>query len=156
MGQLTATKIKTLTEPGRYVDGDGLMMEIAPGGSRSWKLRVAQRIGGPSADMPSHTSVVVDVAVQVWTGGLPHWKKGRALGRLLTALVSGLEDLAEPFLVALENYFRRRSVGLDQRPDLAAEYIADWRRGHFFGAPTMPGAVPKLETNHKRNSRRRV
>lgn len=117
---------------------------------------LAQRIGGPSADMPSHTSVVVDVAVQVWTGGLAHWKKRRALGRLLTALVSGLEDLAEPFLVALENYFRRRSVGLDQRPDLAAEYIADWRRGHFFGAPTMPGAVPKLETNHKRNSRRRV
>ncbi len=48
MGQLTATKIKTLTEPGRYVDGDGLMMEIAPGGSRSWKLRV--RVDGKRRD----------------------------------------------------------------------------------------------------------
>lgn len=48
MGQLTATKIKTLTEPGRYIDGDGLMMEIAPGGSRSWKLRV--RIDGKRRD----------------------------------------------------------------------------------------------------------
>lgn len=48
MGQLTATKIKTLTEPGRYIDGDGLMMEIAPGGSRSWKLRV--RVDGKRRD----------------------------------------------------------------------------------------------------------
>lgn len=117
---------------------------------------LAQRIGGPSADMPSHTSVVVDVSVQVWTIGLAHWKKGRALGRLLTALVSGLEDRAEPFLVALENYLRRRSVGVDQRPDLAAEYIADWRRGHFFSDTAKPSIAPKLQTNQKRNSRRRV
>lgn len=48
MGQLTATKIKTLIEPGRYIDGDGLMMEIAPGGSRSWKLRV--RVDGKRRD----------------------------------------------------------------------------------------------------------
>lgn len=48
MGQLTATRIKTLTEPGRYIDGDGLMMEIAPGGSRSWKLRV--RVDGKRRD----------------------------------------------------------------------------------------------------------
>ena len=48
MGQLTATKIKTLTEPGRYIDGVGLMMEIAPGGSRSWKLRV--RVDGKRRD----------------------------------------------------------------------------------------------------------
>ncbi|MCC6926633.1 integrase arm-type DNA-binding domain-containing protein [Novosphingobium sp.] len=48
MGQLSATKIKTLTEPGRYIDGDGLMMEVAPGGSRSWKLRV--RVDGKRRD----------------------------------------------------------------------------------------------------------
>jgi Arm DNA-binding domain len=48
LGQLTATRIKTLTEPGRYIDGEGLMMEIAPGGSRSWKLRV--RVDGKRRD----------------------------------------------------------------------------------------------------------
>lgn len=48
MGQLTTTKIKTLSEPGRYIDGEGLMMEIAPGGSRSWKLRV--RVDGKRRD----------------------------------------------------------------------------------------------------------
>lgn len=32
----------------RYIDGEGLMMEIAPGGSRSWKLRV--RVDGKRRD----------------------------------------------------------------------------------------------------------
>ncbi|OYY70340.1 Arm DNA-binding domain-containing protein [Sphingomonas sp. 28-63-12] len=40
MGQLTATKIKTLTEAGRYNDGDGLILNVAAGGSKSWILRV--------------------------------------------------------------------------------------------------------------------
>ncbi len=40
MGQLTATEIKALTEAGRYNDGDGLILNVAPGGSKSWILRV--------------------------------------------------------------------------------------------------------------------
>lgn len=40
MGKLTALKIKALTEPGSYTDGDGLMLVIWPSGSASWKLRV--------------------------------------------------------------------------------------------------------------------
>lgn len=40
MGQLAATKIKTLTEAGRYNDGDGLILNVAAGGSKSWILRV--------------------------------------------------------------------------------------------------------------------
>lgn len=39
MGNLTATRIKALTEPGQYVDGDGLMLVIWPSRSRSWVLR---------------------------------------------------------------------------------------------------------------------
>lgn len=49
MGQLTAAKIKSLTEPGRYVDGDGLMLRIAPGGARGWILRA--RIDGQRRDI---------------------------------------------------------------------------------------------------------
>lgn len=49
MGQLNATKIKALIEPGRYTDGDGLMLNIAPGGARSWLLRV--RIEGRRRDI---------------------------------------------------------------------------------------------------------
>jgi integrase len=40
MGALTAKKVNSLTEPGRYADGDGLMLKVKPGGSKSWVLRV--------------------------------------------------------------------------------------------------------------------
>ncbi len=33
MGKLTALKVKALTEPGSYVDGDGLMLVIGSGGA---------------------------------------------------------------------------------------------------------------------------
>lgn len=46
MGNLTVARIKTLTTPGTYVDGDGLMLVVAPGGSRSWKLRVRIKASG--------------------------------------------------------------------------------------------------------------
>lgn len=40
MGKLTALKIRSLTEPGRYSDGDGLFLEINGKGAASWILRV--------------------------------------------------------------------------------------------------------------------
>lgn len=40
MGKLTAVKIRSLTEPGRYSDGDGLFLEINGKGAGSWILRV--------------------------------------------------------------------------------------------------------------------
>ncbi len=40
MGKLTALTVKAATEPGRYQDGDGLMLIVKPSGTRSWQLRV--------------------------------------------------------------------------------------------------------------------
>jgi integrase len=40
MGKLTAAKIRTVTAPGRYSDGDGLFLEVSPTGARRWTLRV--------------------------------------------------------------------------------------------------------------------
>lgn len=40
MGKLTAGKIRSLSEPGRYSDGDGLFLEINGKGAASWILRV--------------------------------------------------------------------------------------------------------------------
>lgn len=40
MGKLTATKIRALTEPGRYSDGDGLFLELNGKDSGRWLLRV--------------------------------------------------------------------------------------------------------------------
>jgi integrase len=40
MATLNATQIKALKEPGRYPVGEGLLVNVKPGGSRSWLLRV--------------------------------------------------------------------------------------------------------------------
>jgi integrase len=49
VGKLTAAKLKNLTEPGRYSDGDGLFLEVKPGGSRNWILRA--QCGGKRRDI---------------------------------------------------------------------------------------------------------
>jgi len=33
-------QVKAATKPGRYVDGDGLMLVVKPGGAKSWQLRI--------------------------------------------------------------------------------------------------------------------
>ena len=40
MGKLSAAQVKSLTGRGRYSDGDGLYLNIAKGGSKSWVLRI--------------------------------------------------------------------------------------------------------------------
>jgi integrase len=49
MGKLNVAKLKSLTEPGRYSDGDGLFLEVKPSGSRAWMLRV--QCGGKRRDI---------------------------------------------------------------------------------------------------------
>ena len=40
MPQLTAAKVKAVAEPGRYGDGAGLYLYVAPSGSKSWVQRI--------------------------------------------------------------------------------------------------------------------
>lgn len=40
MGRLSATFVKADKAPGRYADGDGLYLVVAPSGSKSWVCRV--------------------------------------------------------------------------------------------------------------------
>jgi len=40
LSKLTATSVKAATNPGRYGDGGGLFLLIAPSGSKSWMVRV--------------------------------------------------------------------------------------------------------------------
>ena len=60
MGSLTILKLKTLTAPGRYADGDGLMLLVSPTGARSWMLRVM--IGGKRRDFGLGSLKVVTLA----------------------------------------------------------------------------------------------
>ncbi len=41
MGKLTVAKVRSITKPGRYMDGDTLMLKVAPGGSKQWVQRIA-------------------------------------------------------------------------------------------------------------------
>ena len=43
MGKLTVAKVKSLKVPGRYGDGHGLYLNIAPGASKSWVQRLVIR-----------------------------------------------------------------------------------------------------------------
>ena len=40
MGKLTAAFLRSVTKPGRYVDGDTLLLKVTPGGAKSWIQRV--------------------------------------------------------------------------------------------------------------------
>jgi len=40
VGKLTALRVKSLNEPGRYSDGDGLMLVVTPGGTKKWIIRI--------------------------------------------------------------------------------------------------------------------
>ena len=40
MGKLTALAARTLSKPGRHGDGDGLYLNVAPSGSKSWVQRI--------------------------------------------------------------------------------------------------------------------
>jgi integrase len=48
MGKLNPIQVKTITAPGRYMDGDGLMLEVKPSGSKSWVVRL--QAGGKRRD----------------------------------------------------------------------------------------------------------
>lgn len=40
MGKLNPLQVCNLKEPGRNHDGDGLLLEVRPGGSKSWVARL--------------------------------------------------------------------------------------------------------------------
>lgn len=40
MSKLNPVQVRSLTKAGRYMDGDGLMLEVRPGGSRTWLVRL--------------------------------------------------------------------------------------------------------------------
>jgi integrase len=49
MGKLTSELVKELSEPGRYSDGDGLLLQISPSGGKSWLMRI--QINGRRRDI---------------------------------------------------------------------------------------------------------
>jgi integrase len=57
---LAARTVNRLKEPGRYADGGGLYLLVAPGGSRSWMLRTVVR--GKRSDIGLGSATLVSLA----------------------------------------------------------------------------------------------
>ena len=57
MGKLTALKIRSMIEPGRYSDGDGLFLEINGKGAASWVLRIQNKGKRPDIGLGSLKAV---------------------------------------------------------------------------------------------------
>jgi integrase len=60
MGKLTALEVKAATRPGRYQDGDGLMLIVKSATSRSWQVRV--QVDGKRRDFGLGSASLVGLA----------------------------------------------------------------------------------------------
>ena len=97
MGGLTADLVKNLTQPGRYGDGAGLYLVVAPTGSRSWTLRVQKDgkrtdkgLGGyPTVTLAVARTLAEDLRVAVRQGRATS-KKARKLTAARAADTRGL------------------------------------------------------------------
>ena len=101
-------------------------------------------IGGPKAEMNSHIETVKNFMLRVWNTDLPNWQKGRAMGLLLTRIITGRPDWLAALHV-LESQLRELT-----RHTYAAEnawhYMIGWLCGHFVNLDLVradPLAKPK-------------
>ncbi|MEQ9661530.1 MAG: integrase arm-type DNA-binding domain-containing protein [Parasphingopyxis sp.] len=105
MGKLTATRIKSIKEPGRYVDGAGLMLNVTSSGSKSWVLRVQHDGRRRDFGLGSERDVTLSEARD----------EARRLRRMVR---KGLDPLAE----------RRKELSRNKTFRMAAE---DYHSAHY-------------------------
>lgn len=60
LSPLTAVRVKSIREPGRYGDGNGLYLVVEPSGARRWMLRIIVR--GKRCDLGLGSVSLVDLA----------------------------------------------------------------------------------------------
>lgn len=111
MGQLSAMRIKALTEPGRYTDGDGLMLIVKESGAKSWMLRV--RIEGERRDIGLGSLKVMTLAEA----------RAKAI-ELRRDIARGIDPIAEKKKVVDTVPAFRDAAHL-----LHAEHKASWKNG---------------------------
>lgn len=111
MTKLTATRIKSIKAPGRYVDGAGLMLNVTKSGSRSWVLRVQHDGRRRDFGLGSERDVTLSEARD----------EARRIRRMVR---KGLDPLAERRKEASRNRtFRMAAV------DYHSAYYKTWKNG---------------------------
>lgn len=114
--KLTALKVRSLKEPGRYSDGGNLYLYIGTNGARSWVFRYSDRVTGKVRDKGLGPAVDIDLA--------------RARERATVCRLQ-LLDGADPIGVAQE---RRQTIKADHAKRVTfgqccEQYIAAHRAG---------------------------
>ena len=131
MAQLTAAKVKAVAEPGRYGDGAGLYLNVAPGGSKSWVQRI----------------VVTGRRRDIGLGGYP--AVGLAEARVLaaanrTAVAAGRDPVAEkrrppkPTFKEAAHQVHQANLPRWRNPKHAAAWIRTLERFAFPVFGNMP------------------
>ncbi|WP_428333760.1 tyrosine-type recombinase/integrase [Novosphingobium sp.] len=104
MGRLSATFVKADKAPGRYADGDGLYLVVAPSGSKSWVCRVQKE--GKRRDIGLGSVKKVSLAQA----------RDRS-GKVRTQVEAGLDPILE----------RKKEAGIPTFREAAARVFAENR-----------------------------
>ncbi len=128
---LSADFVRTVAEPGRYCDGQGLYLEVQPSGSRSWVQRLAVRGRRREMGLGSFPLVSLDEArAQAFAN--------RKLARAGGDPVAARRGADEPtFADAAERVWRQMRPGW-RNP----RYGRDWLSGLTRVAFPVIGAMP--------------
>lgn len=123
MSKLTNAAIKGLDKPGRYGDGGGLYLNVAPGGSKSWIQRI--RIDGNRTDkgLGGYPAMTLTKARQqadanriVVKAGRNPWTEKRMASPALAAPVADIPTLREATYTV-------HNLNAPSRPASAARWI---------------------------------
>ena len=101
MGNLTKQQVSDLSKPGRYGDGNGLYLVIAPTGTKNWVQRI--RVDGKRTDKG--------------LGGLGKVSLGHAR-KIATANLAAIQQGRNPW--AKGSTLLRRSTYAEHHPDVPA------------------------------------
>lgn len=111
MGKLNPLQVRNLKEPGRYSDGDGLILEVRPGGSKSWIARLQSNGRRRDYGLGSLKDVTLSEARD----------KAREYRKQLRAGIDPLE--------AKRNALLRLPTFLEAAKAVHAEHKRSWRNG---------------------------
>lgn len=145
--RLTVLKVKQLTAPGRYADGDGLYLFVQKNGNRSWVFRWRDRVTKKLRDKGLGPVRIVSLAQareraakcrdEVWNGGDPieSTREQRAAARLAYAKRTTFAECCERYIAAHRASWRN------------AKHAAQWTSTlDTYAAPLMPLNVADIDT----------
>ncbi len=77
MANLTAARVRAITEPGLHGDGRGLYLRVARGGSRAWIQRITIEGRRRDIGLGGFPAVSLARARQLAEANLPRWRNGK-------------------------------------------------------------------------------